>query len=378
MILRYDAPVGILDDGAQTARSRQKQSVLQEAQAAGTYVLGVDDVGDGGGAQVMASTMRALLGGRHRVDGVQIFRLQTNGWSHAYVQPYSGLQPLPGEHHAILSGSLPAPACLVRGGLLGEPQWESPDRALAQWLAGQPTLRAVTRELAWDWKSGMTVVRLPWTLQLRSVGDGTTHVVLAAGRYGGLLAYEVGCAAWLRACGALHPCLGPTPQAPQSFVQPTAYAQLLALADGPPAAQSVAAPVEYLESLRAALASHADKRVMLGNVPPAVESTVRQHVLPPAHAGAPLVVVIDLTTFGSCKDAIVVTPTHLVVKDGDRRVELPLAELQAVGEQSSFLASGVPVRTARHGDVSIALGIDPPPVLALLHAIAQANASAWR
>jgi len=222
--------VGFLDGRAAAAHKRQREAIVDEASRAGAMLGPMTDFGQANGAAVLASSARVMLGGTHTIDAVQTFAFQTRGWAHHYAQPYSGLQPLPGEHHGLLNGALPAPIAFVRHG--GGGRWESPDKALSAWLSGQFALTHALRGLAWDWKSGFTQIDLPWTAQVRSLGHGGSHLVLMAGRYGGFTTYDVGFAAFQGLAAALSSVLG-APQPAQAFLAESAWASLLA---GPPPA----------------------------------------------------------------------------------------------------------------------------------------------
>ncbi|EYF02608.1 tetratricopeptide repeat protein [Chondromyces apiculatus] len=242
--------MGFLSDGVTKARTRQRESLLGEAQKAGTGVVNVIEIGDDAQAAqaVLGSTLKAFVGGKVRNDGAQIVHMNAGGWPHVYVQPYSGMNPLPGEHHALLAGSLPAPAILRAGGLFRGPKWDSPaDPQLATALDQDPGIRMVTEKLSWEWSQGLTTIAHDWTLQFRSLGDGATHLVMQAGRFGGLTTYEVGIAAFLGVCRLLRTWMrqGATP--PQELLSPTAFDAVLPLLYGRPlAGPSAPAPSPHV------------------------------------------------------------------------------------------------------------------------------------
>jgi hypothetical protein len=92
---------------------------------------------------------------------------------------------------------------------------------LAGALASHPQIAAVVRALQWEWAIGMGKVELDWTLQFRSTGSGHTHLVMQAGRYGGLTTYHVGFAQFLSCCRVLHPWLRQEVNAVQPLPVPT-------------------------------------------------------------------------------------------------------------------------------------------------------------
>jgi hypothetical protein len=383
--------MGLFDNGITGARARQKQSVIAEAAKAGTHVLNVVEHADGGDAAraAVGSSLKALFGGSMRVDCIQVFSLQTYGWPHTYAQPYAGVAALPGEHHGILHGALPSPAMLTPGIFSGA-SWEAGMPEVAKALDRDPHIKGAAQATKFEWPSGLSKVSLAWGVQLRSLGNGTTHVVMQAGRYGGLTSYEVGMAQWLRLCQALPSCLQPYVYPPQPFMDPPRWGEVIdAALSGPatvaPAAAPAAPPaqthddgshvrVDYPGSIRSAMAPHLGKKVWVGEIPPKQLGNLHEHVIPPALQGSHILAAIDLTTFGSAKDAIVVTPTHLVAKEFDDVLTIELAAIRSVLGAKGLTSSKVQIEVDRLGTMSIPVGIAVEPVLALLTAIAQANA----
>ncbi len=232
--------MGLFDSGVRKGRERQKNGVLAEAQKSGSQVVDVLELSDEVEAsQVLGGSLKMLFGGDLSSDGVQIFHLQRGGWSHVYVQPYDGMYPLPGEHHAVLTGSLPAPAVLeAPGGLFrGGARWESPaEPRLAESLNTNAALQAQVKGLPWEWGMGTGVIKLKWALQFRSLGDGATHLVMRAGRFGGVTTYGVGVAMFVALSGTLHAWMQSALNAPQQPLEPITYGQVLPLLYGLPLA----------------------------------------------------------------------------------------------------------------------------------------------
>src|SRR5690606_39234637 len=98
--------------------------------------------------------------------------------------------------------------------------------------------------------------------------------------------------------------------------------------------------VDYVATIRQALAPHAGKKVWVGaETIPAKKLAHVQAALPPQLAGSPILAAIDLTVFGSAKDAIVVTPSHVVAKEYDDRVAYELTTIRSVPPDQSPSAS---------------------------------------
>lgn len=201
--------MGFFDSGTTKSRARQRTSLIEEATAAGGQVLEVIDSADAATAtSVVAGTLKVLLGGRVTSDFHQVVVLRTGPLTHAYVQPYQGIQPQPGEHHAIIGGTLPVPAVLRRR-LLGAPQWEGGHGEHA--FNRNPAIVAASQAL------------------VRPAGGATAHLTMLAGRYGGFTSYQVGFAAFVRLAIAIKAALVQGAHvAGQEFVEPVTFAPITA------------------------------------------------------------------------------------------------------------------------------------------------------
>ena len=386
--------MGFFDRSIGQGRTRQKQAVIDEARHAGATVLEVVELSDEVDAAnaALGSSLKALFGGRAQFDHVQVFRLHTQGWIHTYAQPYSGLVPLPGEHHGVLHGSLAAPAILRPGGLFGGAKWDPsawPD--VARYLDSAAHLASVVRATEWEWGTGLSVVRLEWGVQLRSLGNGATHVVMQAGRYGGLTTYEVGFSQWLRLCQILPSFLQQAAHPAQAFIEaPRWDAPAMAVMQGQeivpasPPVQPAPSPagtdvrIDYAGTIGVALTPHVGRKVWVGTIPAKQLGNLRAHVIPPQLCDSPVIAAIDLTMFGSAKDAIVVTPTHFVVKEFEQATVLDLPAIRAVNGPRGLTSGTIEIVVDRLGALAIPVGTSLEPVMALLHAIADANAGAGK
>lgn len=221
------ATMGLFDSGAARSRARQRTSMIDEATAAGCQVVEVFDSADAATATSMvAGTLKVLFGGRVTSDFHQVVVLRTGPLTHAYVQPYQGIQPQPGEHHALLTGTLPVPATLRRR-LLGAAQWEG---GHGQHVFNHvPAIVAASGALVWTWKAGFTEITLPWGAQVRPAGGATAHLTMLAGRYGGLTSYQVGFGVFVKLAFAIRSALVQGAELPgQDFAEAVAYAPIAA------------------------------------------------------------------------------------------------------------------------------------------------------
>ena len=219
--------MGFFESGTAKSRARQRTSMIEEAAAAGCEVVEIVDSTDAATAtSVVAGTLKVLVGGRVTTDFHQVVVLRTGPLTHAYVQPYQGVQPQPGEHHAILTGTLPVPATLRRR-LLGAPRWEGGHGEHV--FNRVPAIAAASNNLVWSWKAGFTEITLPWGAQVRPGGGATAHLTMLAGRYGGITSYQVGFSAFVKLAFAIRAALvqGAT-QPGQEFAEAVTFAPIAA------------------------------------------------------------------------------------------------------------------------------------------------------
>lgn len=78
-----------------------------------------------------------------------------------------------------------------------------------------------------------------------------------------------------------------------------------------------------------------------------------------------------MTTFGSAKDAVVVTPSHLVCKEFEAREAIPLSAIRRALEDTF---TGMVVEVAGRGAVKIPYGVEAEAVRSLIGALVRVNA----
>jgi hypothetical protein len=223
--------MGFMSKGLVKAYANQKKGILKEAEKAGCQVVSFsqqpeDGPPEGAAGRAVANLAKSLFGGNLETDAIQVVACETGGLRHVFVQPYAGMTPLPGEHHAVLPGSVAAPAILQRGGLLSGVKWRSEGEEVARSFQGNGALKKVVKKCKWDWYVGSAKITLDWALQVRSLGDGRVHLAFQNGRYGGFTTYGVGFAQLLAVAGALGAVLGGPPAPEQPFSRPPAFAGL--------------------------------------------------------------------------------------------------------------------------------------------------------
>lgn len=218
--------MGLLKNKFSKALRRQRKATLEEAEKARcTLKQEFEQVNDDAASVkgAVGGTLKAFTGGKMQVDSLQIYH-----WSHAitdftYFQPFSGMMVLPGEHHAILPGSVRSPL-IVKKGLLGGAKWVSPDdKELAAQCKDDKGLKKALKGLKWEWGIGASKIEHEWTIQVRATGDGRTHIVMQVGRYGGFTTYKVGYAKFLEICEAIKSSLQSEPHEEQNFIEEPCY-----------------------------------------------------------------------------------------------------------------------------------------------------------
>ncbi len=135
---------------------------------------------------------------------------------------------------------------------------------------------------------GAGKIEIEWGAQLRSVGDGRTHLTMKAGRYGGFTTYHVGMEQWTRLMLAMIASLPDQAHPAQRFEYEPDYASaflvLAGVSESPErAAASERRPGDHREIIRSLVTTMTDKRVHVDSIPPKVEANVRKHILPTAH-----------------------------------------------------------------------------------------------
>jgi hypothetical protein len=205
---------------------RQGDAIKKEAEKAGSRVLTEETVPleqAGTKKSILKSAWTASAGGKMQTDAFQIFAFDAGGLKHFCFQPYSGVAVLPGEHHAFLSAGVPRPLNFSKG-MLGK-KWQPADDPSVQAYLAETGLAQASRKLVWEWKIGTSKIVLPWVAQLAPLGAQGSHLAMYAGRYGGLTKYVVGIQKFLGLANAAAK--GSVPGAPEDFIHPTQYGELI-------------------------------------------------------------------------------------------------------------------------------------------------------
>jgi hypothetical protein len=338
-------------------RSWMKLAVLREAAAAGAQLKSVTDVILGHNSAV-GGAVTALFGGSLAVDAFQCFHLETAGVPHLYVQPYSGLYPLPGEHHAWLQGTLRGPASW-ESGMFSE-CWQSPDPATSQALARNGPLTAALRSARWEWRIGRGEINYAWHLQTRPFRGGLTHLAMkATGRVGVVsLVQQAGFIELLEAARAMQPSLVSAPgYTTMHFVTQPSYdlffEKMLDRQLPPSAPPPITAPADFSAAIMQALSVAPANKLLLHPLAPVKDNTVRAFVLPPAARHLPIVAFVDSTLMGSAKEGLAMTPTHAFYKVDEHLLSFAYPEVRGVRAPASPTDGSLAVNITNIGELAL-------------------------
>lgn len=346
---------------AARGRTLQKLSILREAASASVDLIGVQDqVSPPTRASALHAGLTAAFTGSMRQDAVQIYLFRSSSATHLYAQPFDGKFALPGEHHAVVEGTLPG-AALLRETFSG-PRWESPQSPeSARILNGSRWLDAVIGNTYWDWRVGIGRFEMPWLAQVRPRGGASSHVCMHATGEARSTAHEIGLSPFLRLLRALERSLWPLDQpADQPFVLKPAYDTTFetVIAGSPVGSYPppVTAPCDQSDTILTVLAPHAGGKLSVGRIPRTKEQNARENVLPPSLRQQPILALVDLTVLGSARDAVVFTPTHGVMRESDEFLVFSWPEIRAVGTPEHAEDAEVVIHLATVGEIALPCG----------------------
>ncbi|MCB9603733.1 MAG: tetratricopeptide repeat protein [Sandaracinus sp.] len=129
-------------------------------------------------------------------------------------------------------------------------------------------------------------------------------------------------------------------------------------------------PVEYVTSLIAHASPHAGRKVLIAGSIPAEKAERVASFLPPAERA---ILVLDLTTFGSAKDAVVFTEHLVVTKEFDEKKVVALHDVAACDGPTGMLADKVTLTTFSGANLHLPCGGHAELMTALLRVVATCN-----
>lgn len=205
-----------------------------------------------------ANSMWSIFSATFRASKIRTYRVRTtDGLAWTYTQPYGSLSntQLPGEHSFVLRGAPPFPITVVPPdsnwrrpkfligvitlctvlifaygiGILAfilialafpiRSRFKSSDAAFAKFVKSQIVITSAVRATKWGWLGllGSGGWKLPWVIQLYSLGDGTSRLVIKApdiGRHN-LTRWRIGFLQAANLARAFQTILPPDSQAPR-------------------------------------------------------------------------------------------------------------------------------------------------------------------
>jgi hypothetical protein len=130
---------------------------------------------------------------------------------------------------------------------------------------------------------------------------------------------------------------------------------------------------DFVTTVRTALQPYLGKKRVLSPLPPKYEAAARSYILPPQHRNDQIIAFMDLTTFGSGKEGIAFTPTHVFAKELDDRVAISLTSIGAIAKRPGVLRAKLAVRLTDGGSVEIPVGTADEAMVAIVEAIVEAR-----
>jgi hypothetical protein len=152
----------------------------------------------------------STFGGDSTVSRVHVSRLVFRDVPAIFVRSFAGAIMHPGEIHTTVRGSLPDAVVFERGG-----KWRGP----AERLSSSAELAAAIKKFSWELRTHL-VMNLSWAVQLRPLGDGTSHLAFSSGTYPGLFSVGYGVALYRRLLEILPSLLGAGPDPAADFLVP--------------------------------------------------------------------------------------------------------------------------------------------------------------
>ena len=199
----------IFNQSIDTSHERRVEQITTECRGQGIELLDVKNVPLRDVSAVkssIGSTVTSLVGGKAQYDFLQIYTMRQGNELQYYLQPFSGLTPLPGQHFKVISGSLKYP---IQYGVKKKksfteglyelfmdsiPFVKLKKIRVCEWICEADSEKAnlksiklpVFKEISNVWENGTTLINLEWTLQACAIDKAHTLLSMQTGRYGAL------------------------------------------------------------------------------------------------------------------------------------------------------------------------------------------------
>jgi hypothetical protein len=346
--------VGVFDQVFRSERLVRKLRIVDDAERAGSVVVrALDDIAGAVGFCFLNGSARHFYGEVH-----------TQGTA------LEGLLTQPGEHHAILPCSAPAPAAFF----VAQNAWWSPDPALA-WSLQQTEAALGLGAQNWRWHrrgpGGRSYFDAEWCAQIRPCAGGT-HLVLRALQAGLSHARWTGMTYLPHVASALQAALRGAPMGvdtPEMRLTSFGEVALDALAE---TWDAPGEPEDATSLLSAGLARFAGGDVSIAPLSQK-QIGIAHRFMPPGAAHLPILAMLGTPGLLNAADISVVTPTHCFVAWDEGRASFPWSEIADVFEPE-YDRGVCLVRTDRLGLIGVPSGGKARALAALLGELASARA----
>ncbi len=375
--------MGILGGNLNKMHDKQKESLIKEASKTGLSTRDIIEIGDEkeGGKKAVSSGIKAIVGGKLAPDFFQVFIFSKD---YLYIQPYSGLTVLPGEHHMILDGTYEEPLVLSDEAIFGGPSWRAgKNKELTKQLQkNYPSLKKLAKKTKFEWAIGMGKIELEWASQVLGLGNGKSHMVLQTGRYGGFTTYEVGFGHFSELVREMKKLLAGSGREYHNPVFPVSYysiARDILMGKSPEGKTSpksgdseqipeIKSFQNYTDAIVKTAKLYAGKKVHVGEYPGKKEANVRNHIMPGSKER--ILTLFDLTTFGSAKDAFVFCEEKVYIKNIDEQFIINYRDISSVGELMGSLEDKLEIELTT-GTVTVTVESHGEGLKAVFDAIAN-------
>lgn len=299
----------------------------------------------------------------------QVYQIENNyGYSQLYIQPFSDGTALPGEHHMILTKSVDG--CTF---LNNEHIWVS-SNSQNQDIYNKSNFLPSAKNLSPTWKMKQGYVEFEWLIQIQSLGENKSKIVVNAGKLGSSTNYTVGFSTMKDIIEELHNDLSTKLYEYHIPLNTSEYDSIANTLlefkqnnDQNKTDHTKLNSQSYSQVLREALAPYKSKRVLVDDIPQKKMKNIVNLVLPSKHKNDQIIASIDLTMFGSSKYALVFTETDCFYRYINEISSFKLKNIRSINKELS--QKEVVVLNTSKGKITISSYTHVDAVTAVFEAI---------
>ncbi len=199
----------VFSNGIETAHERRIAQIKQECENeriefVEVQTLSLHEVNSPKSS--LGSTMTSLVGGKAEYDCMQIYTLRANNQVQYFIQPFSGLTPLPGQHFLVIPVSIKNPIQYrikakksfsedIHESIMNTiPIVSNKKFRVCEWLCIDSEVKnsldnlklPVLSDISNVWLNGLAKIELDWTVQASAINNNYSLVCMRTGRYGNL------------------------------------------------------------------------------------------------------------------------------------------------------------------------------------------------